>query len=96
MDGRIIEVFEISGSLSPTGSIISGQLSGMAKITGEMTIPEVVYPASVYDEAHEFTPSDVQQVAHTANKLVEQDIIINPIPSNYGLVTWDGSTLTVS
>ena len=25
-----------------------------------------------------------------------KNIRINPIPSNYGLITWDGSVLTVS
>jgi hypothetical protein len=49
-----------------------------------------------YTGPTEFTPSGSEQVALTAGLMVEQDIIINPIPSNYGLVTWNGSVLTVS
>jgi hypothetical protein len=35
-------------------------------------------------------------VLATAEKVVTRNIVINPIPSNYGLITWNGSTLTVS
>lgn len=49
-----------------------------------------------YDGATEVTPSGETQILRTAGKSVESDIIVNPIPSNYGLVTWNGSVLTVS
>lgn len=42
------------------------------------------------------TPSRETQTLATANKILLTNITINPIPSNYGLITWDGSTLTVS
>ena len=29
-------------------------------------------------------------------KTMASDVTVNPIPSNYGLITWDGSVLTVS
>ena len=29
-------------------------------------------------------------------RVLAQDIVVNPIPSNYGLITYDGSTITVS
>lgn len=32
----------------------------------------------------------------TENKTTQQNIVINPIPSNYGLITWNGSVITVS
>ena len=42
------------------------------------------------------TPTpDLQRLA-TTGLLIPTDIIINPIPSNYGLITWNGSALTVS
>ena len=49
-----------------------------------------------YDGAYEVTPSRQTQVLPTAFKNLSQNIVVNPIPSNYGLVTWNGSTLTVS
>lgn len=42
------------------------------------------------------TPSTETQTLETANKLVKENITVNPIPSYYGLITWDGSTITVS
>ena len=41
-------------------------------------------------------PSQHQQILNTTNTTLSSDIVIEPIPSNYGLITWNGSTLTVS
>ena len=50
----------------------------------------------IYEGATEITPSTVAQTLNTRNKTVLTEIIINPIPSNYGLIAWNGSALTVS
>lgn len=42
------------------------------------------------------TPSAEAQVLQTGNRVVLENITINPIPSNYGLITWNGAVLTVS
>lgn len=52
--------------------------------------------ADEYTGAYEFTPSATEQVIEIQNKKAVRDIIINPIPNNYGLVTWDGVSLTIS
>ena len=52
--------------------------------------------AETYTGAYEFTPTQDTQIVPTGQYYLEQDIVINPIPSNYGLITWDGTTLTVS
>lgn len=49
-----------------------------------------------YHGTYEVTPTQTAQVLPTDGLLAVADIVINPIPSNYGLVTWNGSTLTVS
>ena len=60
-------------------------------------VSEMKYlPNEEYHGATEVTPTQETQTLYTANLLVPVDIIINPIPQNYGLVTWDGSILTVS
>lgn len=41
-------------------------------------------------------PSQSAQVLGTAGRALFSDITIEPIPSNFGLITWDGSTITVS
>lgn len=49
-----------------------------------------------YTGPTEFAPNQGYQTIETHDKMLLTDIIIDPIPSNYGLVTWDGSTITVS
>lgn len=49
-----------------------------------------------YDGMTEVMPSSETQILETRNMALYDNITINPIPSNYGLITWDGSTLTVS
>lgn len=45
----------------------------------------------------EATPSQVLQTI-TADEGFDglRSVLINPIPSNYGLISWNGATLTVS
>lgn len=50
----------------------------------------------VYDGPYEATPSNVAQIIPTAQLLMTENFTVNPIPSNYGLITWNGSVLTVS
>lgn len=49
-----------------------------------------------YAGAHEFTPGDSTQIVPVGGYRMTQDIIIDPIPSNYGKITWNGAVLTVS
>lgn len=49
-----------------------------------------------YDGPYEVTPSGAAQVLQTADRSLRDSIIVHPIPSNYGLITWNGSTLMVS
>ena len=49
-----------------------------------------------YDGNSEVTPTTITQTLETKGKLVVENITIKPIPNNYGLITWNGSTLTVS
>ena len=61
------------------------------------TVSEVKYPVQEeYQGVTEITPTQETQTLRTASLLMPVDIVINPIPQNYGLITWNGSTLTVS
>ena len=51
---------------------------------------------SPYEGPIEFTPTSEEQVIETAGKSVAENIIIHPIPSNYGLITYNGAFITVS
>ena len=75
-------------------SALGGSLSASGGLGGTLTMGGSIYPA--YDGPTTVTPNGEVQVEHTAGTVLLADIIINPIPSNYGLITWNGSTLTVS
>ena len=49
-----------------------------------------------YEGSYEITPSAEAQVIPTNGLRMTGDFTIAPIPSNYGLVTWNGSVITVS
>lgn len=85
---------ELSGTLSSSGQL-SGFLSATQTITGKFTVPQYVLPPS-YEGPYEATPSSEEQVLNTDAFYMNGNIVINPVPNNYGLITWDGSTLTVS
>lgn len=60
------------------------------------TAEGVAVPLPNYQGPYEVTPTTEEQVLSTANKTTTRNIVVNPIPSNYGLITWDGTILTVS
>ena len=66
-------------------SFALGLATAIQVVTGEH------YAGSV-----EFTPSAEEQVIHTEGLFVDDPITIKAIPNNYGLITWDGSAITVS
>lgn len=49
-----------------------------------------------YDGPYEVTPTQSEQVLNMRNLRATQNVIINAIPNNYGLITWDGAKLKVS
>lgn len=49
-----------------------------------------------YTGAYEVTPSQETQTLETYNKRMTGNVTVNPIPSNYGLITWNGAFITVS
>lgn len=57
---------------------------------GEAFLPEE-YHGSV-----DVTATTSVQILETQGKLLADNIIVEPIPDNYGLITWNGSILTVS
>ena len=58
--------------------------------------PIEVVSGQPYSGSYEVTPTNELQTLETENLRMMQNVIVNPIPSNYGLITWDGSTLMVS
>lgn len=51
---------------------------------------------NAYEGEYIITPSAETITLPTEQRFLLNDIVVNPIPSNYGLITWNGSYLTVS
>lgn len=81
------EELTINGNLNGTLSAVGSVSGAIGKFNGE-------YPT--YSGAYTVTPTEEEQVLSTENRTLVQDIVVNPIPNNYGLITWDGSAITVS
>ena len=84
-DGALENIMQADASLD---NVLDGEGS-MAISPNAGAYPEYAGPTTI-------TPTTATQTLNTAFKSVLNNITINPIPSNYGLITWDGSTLTVS
>ena len=84
LSGRItVDRISINGSIFPVIPTLTGKIS--------TSIGSSYYPGT-----YVVTPTQHTQILSTANKTMRYDVTVNPIPSNYGLITWDGSELMVS
>lgn len=63
------------------------------KLSAATGIP--IYPQT-YTGAYSVTPSANVQTLPTSGLMMTDNITVDPIPSNYGLITYNGSTITVS
>ena len=59
----------------------------------EQGIP--IYPVP-YTRTYTVTPSAEEQTLETAGLMMTENVKVNPIPSNYGLITYSGNIITVS
>lgn len=50
----------------------------------------------VYAGPYNLTPGTEVQTLETNGKRMTDNITVDAIPNNYGLITWNGSVLTVS
>lgn len=86
-------IIDVSGDIDFTAKTIEGEIvTEEIAVGGDISMPSSPYFTGEYV----VTPSTDVQTIQIGGKTAKQNIIVNPIPSNYGLITWDGSTLTVS
>ena len=53
------------------------------------------YQHPLYKGPYIVTPCEVTQFLNTHSTMLDHDIIIEPIPENYGKILWNGSTMTI-
>ena len=83
----------IRGRVS-AGAVIGARLSGSGGIGARIDNGKGRgYP---YDGPYEVTPTRYTQVLYTNGKTLADDVTVKPIPPEYGLITYNGSVITVS
>lgn len=76
-----------------------GNIANRQHVNGETHTGKFPTGKSVetYQGVCELIPSEEEQVLTTAEKYMEQNIVIKPIPQNYGKVTYNqDKTLTIT
>lgn len=90
------EIFDLVLEEEPTYTM--SVASDQEKITLEldMAIEPQTPEIDPYDGPYEVTPTEDIQTLATDGKRMKDNVIVKPIPSNYGRITWNGAVLTVS
>lgn len=94
VSAELADTGELSATLAAVGGMTAA-LSGTGALSATLSI-SATQTYSTYTGAYEVTPTTDTQTLSTEDLLMTANVVVNPIPSNYGLITWDGSTLTVS
>ena len=89
LTGYILESRSLTGEINSSGEL-EGSISIGDSLTGSFSL---MIPT--YDGVYSVTPSEETQTLLTKNKNLNQNITIEAIPSNYGWISYNGSTLTV-
>lgn len=81
----------IRGRVTP-GRTITATLGQGGAITARF---KSASRAPAYSGEYTVTPSDDRQTLDTANRTLNQAVVIEPIPNNYGRIAYSGSGLLV-
>ena len=92
----IYRTVTVDANLSGSEIVVTPELSGNVSADAEIVTKVRVTQYPDYSGEYEFTPTQETQTIPTDHTVLFDNITINPIPSNYGLITWNGATLTVS
>ena len=65
-------------------------------VDAEISVQIVAGITPEFEGDYEYTPRSESITIPCAEYKMLDNITINPVPSNYGLITWNGAFLTVS
>lgn len=88
--------YKVPLMVSTDGTAVNLGVQEPKSVALDMSVGVYAQIGEHYHGSYEVTPSSEAQVLDTDTLILDGNITINPIPSNYGLITWDGSTITVS
>lgn len=79
----------------PQAVSVSVNADTMGVTLGTSVVKEYV-DVQTYTGEYEVTPSAETQTLNTDGLRLTRNVTVNPIPQNYGLITYNGAVLTVS
>lgn len=96
MIARTIEVTAefTSNIVSVEASFTGRTIEADAELTTNVTHYHSEYPD--YEGETVFTPTEYTQTIPTGHTVLLSDITINPIPSNYGRITYSGGIISIT
>lgn len=86
---------KLTATFRPQAVTVSVDAANMGVTLGTPVVKEYV-DVQTYTGEYEVTPSAETQTLDTAGLRLTRPVTVNPIPQNYGLITWNGAFLTVS
>lgn len=84
--------------------VIGGEIQLLELLLGDCSLSDVVdgevgeflpLIPNPYTGELTITPSEETQTLQTDGKSMPGNVIVEPIPQNYGRIVWNGSTITV-
>lgn len=79
----------------PQAVSVSANADTLGVALGTPVVKEYV-DVQTYTGEYEVTPSSETQTLNTDGLRLTRNVTVNPIPQNYGLITYNGAVLTVS
>ena len=86
LQGKLTAIGTLKGSLTATGGLKGTLTGGISRLE----------PLPYYEGECQITPTTEAVTLNTANLSMAQNIVVNPIPSNYGRIDYNGGYITVS
>ena len=85
----------LTAEYKPQSVSVSIDPQTMGVTLGTPVVKEYV-DVETYTGSYEVTPSDETQTLNVEGKRMAHPLTVDPIPSNYGRIDWNGVILTVS
>lgn len=88
------DIIVIGGTISLENTV-SGSIDLDICASGQFGM-YIAIPPDTYTGLVSVTPSNETQTLPTAGLFLSEDITVDPIPQNYGLIEWNGTVLKIS
>lgn len=86
---------KLTATYKPQKVSVSIEPQSMGVALGSPVVKEYV-DVETYTGSYVVTPSAESQTLDVEGKRMSRPLVVNPVPQNYGLITWNGAYLTVS